>query len=323
MKVIYFTFFFTSLICSNVQAKQKYFGAPNQITNWIISCTVDKGSIVDNYPNYIFKTSKNKCSGDKTYKQRAEIVSKKALPPSTKVAYDFQSDFTFEGDTDQKFDIFQIHDGRDSCAPPLKVEVQKRGGIRLMADYRLKYDYKEGDKEQCERDIIKSKVINDIKIQKNGKKNKLNVVLIFHGSSNFDVGVFVNDKFVISGRYAPPQGKGYYKSKYFYFKHGNYSRYKFDYTINSKIKMIKLDKNDSKIKSIVKSFEAGNSVSLDDIKKALIKKDKLSLCIVKAGLKEGMPEKKIMKSLRKAKEGKRNHLTKISTFVMNGNCSIN
>ena len=192
-----------------------------------------------------------------------------------------------------------------------------------MADYRLKYDYKEGDKEQCERDIIKSKVINDIKIQKNGKKNKLNVVLIFHGSSNFDVGVFVNDKFVISGRYAPPQGKGYYKSKYFYFKHGNYSRYKFDYTINSKIKMIKLDKNDSKIKSIVKSFEAGNSVSLDDIKKALIKKDKLSLCIVKAGLKEGMPEKKIMKSLRKAKEGKRNHLTKISTFVMNGNCSIN
>ena len=323
MKVIYFTFFFTSLICSNVQAKQKYFGAPNQITNWIISCTVDKGSIVDNYPNYIFKTSKNKCSGDKTYKQRAEIVSKKALPPSTKVAYDFQSDFTFEGDTDQKFDIFQIHDGRDSCAPPLEVEVQKRGGIRLMADYRLKYDYKEGDKEQCERDIIKSKVINDIKIQKNGKKNKLNVVLIFHGSSNFDVGVFVNDKFVISGRYAPPQGKGYYKSKYFYFKHGNYSRYKFDYTINSKIKMIKLDKNDSRIKSIVKSFEAGNSVSLDDIKKALIEKDKLSLCIVKAGLKEGIPEKKLMKSLRKAKEGKRKHLTKISTFVMNGNCSIN
>ena len=97
----------------------------------------------------------------------------------------------------------------------------------------------------------------------------------------------------------------------------------FDYTIKSKIKMIKLNKNDSRIKSIVKSFETGNSVSLDDIKKALIEKDKLSLCIVKAGLKEGIPEKKLMKSLRKAKEGKRKHLTKISTFVMNGNCSIN
>ena len=127
---------------------------------------------------------------------------------------------------------------------------------------------------------------------------------------------------MISGRYFPPKGKGYYKSKYFDFKHGNYSRYIFDYTIKSKIKMIKLNKNDSRIKSIVKSFEAGNSVSLDDIKKALIKKE-LSSCIMKAGLKEGIPEKKLMKSLRKAKEGKRKHLTKISTFVMNGNCSIN
>jgi hypothetical protein len=322
MKSIY-SIIIIIVFSSNAYAKQKYFGAPNQITDWIISCTVDKGSIVDNYPNYIFKTSKNKCSGDKTYKQRAEIVSKKALPLSSKVAYDFQSDFTFEGDTDQKFDIFQMHDGRDSCAPPLKVEVQKGGEIRLIGDYRLKYDYKEGDKEQCERDIIKSKVINDIKIKKNGKKNKLNVILILNGNSNFDVGVFINNKFVISGRYSPPKGKEYYKSKYFYFKHGNYSRYNFDYTIKSKIKMIKLNKNDSRIKSIVKSFETGNSVSLDDIKKALIEKEELSSCIMKAGLKEGIPEKKLMKSLRKAKEGKRKHLTKISTFVMNGNCSIN
>ncbi len=322
MKSIY-SIIIIIVFSSNAYAKQKYFGAPNQITDWIISCTVDKGSIVDNYPNYIFKTSKNKCSGDKTYKQRAEIVSKKALPLSSKVAYDFQSDFTFEGDTDQKFDIFQMHDGRDSCAPPLKVEVQKGGEIRLIGDYRLKYDYKEGDKEQCERDIIKSKVINDIKIKKNGKKNKLNVILILNGNSNFDVGVFINNKFVISGRYSPPKGKEYYKSKYFYFKHGNYSRYNFDYTIKSKIKMIKLNKNDSRIKSIVKSFETGNSVSLDDIKKALIEKEELSSCIMKAGLKEGIPEKKLMKSLRKAKEGKRKHLTKISIFVMNGNCSIN
>ena len=57
-----------------------------------------------------------------------------------------------------------MHDGRDSCAPPLKITVLKKGEIRLIGDYRLKYDYKEGDKEQCERDIIKSKVNNDIKI---------------------------------------------------------------------------------------------------------------------------------------------------------------
>ena len=106
MKFIY-SIIIIFVFSSNAYAMEKYFSTPNQITDWVISCTVDKGSIVDNYPNYIFKTSKNKCSGDKTYKQRAEIVSKKALPPSTKVAYDFQSDFTFEGDTDQKFDIFK------------------------------------------------------------------------------------------------------------------------------------------------------------------------------------------------------------------------
>ena len=87
--------------------------------------------------------------------------------------------------------------------------------------------------------------------------------------------------------------------------------------------MIKLNKNDSRLKSIVKSFEARNSFSLDDIKKALIEKEELSSCIMKAGLKEGIPEKKLMKSLRKAKEGKRKHLMKISTFVTNDNCSIN
>ena len=161
MKKILLTLAFLLFSFSNVQAKQKYFGAPNQITNWIISCTVDKDSIVDNYPNYIFKTSKNKCSGDKTYKQRAEIVSGKALPLSSKVAYDFQSDFTFEGDTDQKFDIFQMHDGRDSCAPPLKVEVQKGGEIRLIGDYRLKYDYKQDD---LLVDFNLSKKLNNFKI---------------------------------------------------------------------------------------------------------------------------------------------------------------
>ena len=78
-----------------------------------------------------------------------------------------------------------------------------------------------------------------------------------------------------------------------------------------------------KIKSIVKSLSGKNSVSFDDIKKALIEKEEFSLCIVKAGLKEGIPEKKLLKSVRKAKEGKKKHLIKISTFLMNGNCSIN
>ena len=66
-----------------------------------------------------------------------------------------------------------------------------------------------------------------------------------------------------------------------------------------------------------------NKRSSSDIEQALIEKEELLSCIMKAGVKEGIPEKKLMKSLRKAKEGKRKHLMKISTFVTNDNCSIN
>ena len=88
MKIIYLLIMIF-IFGSNAFAKQKYFGAPNKISDWSISCTVDKGSIIDNYPNYIFKTSKNYCKGG-VYNQRAEIETDKALPVSTEVAYDFQ-----------------------------------------------------------------------------------------------------------------------------------------------------------------------------------------------------------------------------------------
>ena len=58
---------------NNAYAMEKYFGTPNKISDWSISCSVDKGSIIDNYPNYIFKTSKNYCKGG-VYNQRAEIT---------------------------------------------------------------------------------------------------------------------------------------------------------------------------------------------------------------------------------------------------------
>ena len=96
---------------NNAYAMEKYFGTPNKISDWSISCSVDKGSIIDNYPNYIFKTSKNYCKGG-VYNQRAEIETDKALPVSTEVAYDFQSRFTFKGDTDQDFDLLLVHQAR-------------------------------------------------------------------------------------------------------------------------------------------------------------------------------------------------------------------
>lgn len=86
----------------------KYFGAPSNISDWKISCSVDKGSITGSGSNWVFKTSKNRCKGG-GYKQRAEINTRKALSISTKAKYDFQSIFSMKSEKYdyEKFDIFK------------------------------------------------------------------------------------------------------------------------------------------------------------------------------------------------------------------------
>ena len=235
MRIIY-SIIIIIIFGSNAYAMDKYFGAPNKITDWRISCSVDKGSIVDNYPNYIFKTSKNRCSGG-TYNQRAEITTRKAITLKTKAKYNFQSIFSIIDSSqgfEEKFDIFQIHDGRDGCAPPLKVNIQPNGVLRLYADYKT------GPGEQCEKDVISSE-IGETLIIRDGTQYKLNVLLNFDGKAGFDVDVYINDKLEVSGKYEPPVGKKYKYSKHYYFKHGVYSKYMFDYEMKSKISMKKVN----------------------------------------------------------------------------------
>ena len=235
MKILY-TIFIIFVFGSNSYAMDKYFGSPSKIADWRISCSVDKGSIIDNYPSYVFKTSKNRCSGG-TYSQRAEITTRKAITLSTKAKYNFQTIFSItDGEKVfmEKFDIFQIHDGRDGCAPPLKVNIQSGGHLRLFADYKT------GPGEQCERDVIKSSGFGKTQIKRDGTEYKLNVLLNFDGKSGFNVDVYLDDKLEVSGKYAPPTGNKYVASKYFYFKHGVYSRNMFNYEMKSKISMKKV-----------------------------------------------------------------------------------
>ena len=235
MKIIY-SIIIIIVFGNNAYAMDKYFGAPKKITDWRISCSVDKGSITDKYPNYIFKTSKNGCSGG-TYSQRAEISTRKAITLSTKAKYNFQSIFSIIDSSQgfhEKFNIFQIHDSRDGCAPPLKVKIQSSGFLRLFADYKT------GPGDQCEKDVIKSNGFGKTLIKRDGTQYKLNVLLNFDGKSGFDVEVYLDDKLEVSGKYAPPTGNKYVASKYFYFKHGVYSKNMFDYEMKSKISMKKV-----------------------------------------------------------------------------------
>ena len=83
--------------------------------------------------------------------------------------------------------------------------------------------------------------VGDTVVKRDGTEYKLNVVLEFNGNSSFKVAVYINDRLEALGKYSPPIERGYFKSKYYYFKHGVYSQNMFDYELNSKIQMRLVD----------------------------------------------------------------------------------
>ena len=219
---------------------QEYWGKPKTISGWNISCSVDDGSITRKGNNWIFKTSKNRCEGG-TFNQRAELSSPSALKLATKAKYEFQSIFRMESKESsglsnlEEFEIFQVHDGRLGCAPPLSVGFLKTGKVRLLGDYKIGT----ADGQNCDKKIMFD--VGDTVVKRDGTEYKLNVVLEFNGNSSFKVAVYINDRLEALGKYSPPIEKGYFKSKYYYFKHGVYSQNMFSYELNSKIQMRLVD----------------------------------------------------------------------------------
>ena len=214
-----------------------FVGAVAQATplnQWRVSCGVDKGAIQKKGKTHIFKTSTNHCIGG-TFNQRAEIKSEK-VSRNHKGKYQFTSIIRMTNDKNEKFDIFQMHDGRDGCAPPLKVTVLSSGRFKLEADYKT------GKGESCVRDVFSQSRNSSVVFKRNGQPQQLDVSVDFLGKQRFSVQVFLDGKLAAQGDYSPPEGKGYITSKHFYFKHGVYSKRMFDYQMisqNMSVKRIK------------------------------------------------------------------------------------
>lgn len=195
------------------------------LNNWEISCGVDKGSIQKNGKTRIFKTSTNHCSGG-VFNQRAEIKSEKVS--SNHIGkYQFSSTLSMVAGKNEKFDIFQMHDGRDGCAPPLKVTVLPSGRFELRADYQT------GPGESCIRDVFTQSTRSNVFFKRKGTTQQLDVLIDFLGKQSFSVQVYLDRILAAEGSYSPPKGKGFITSKFFYFKHGVYSRQMFDYELIS------------------------------------------------------------------------------------------
>ncbi len=215
---------------------------PKTSWNWITSCSVDPGSIAKSNGEYTFRTSKNRCYKKGTtqitgiFRQRAEIATtSEKLPANESGAYEFKTRFTLKETgflpTKNKFDIFQIHDGRNGCAPPLKV------GFNSTSRLYVRADYKTGDGESCVRNAMYN--TGTTPILRNGTAYTLRIIIDFDGAGSFDVSVYLNDVLEIEDTYTPP--KTGFKSKYFFFKHGVYSQNIFDYELKSKFTLTELN----------------------------------------------------------------------------------
>lgn len=198
------------------------------LNNWRVSCGADPGAISKKGRTWTFRTSTNKCPGG-IFKQRAELATDK-ISPRHKGAYKFNSTISMRSNADNKFSIFQIHDGRYGCAPPLKVNVERNGHLKLTGDYKIG----SAPGENCVRDVLTSSGRSAARIRRDGTEHKLDVIVDFDGQGGFRVFVYLDDTLQINGAYNPERDKGYFQSEFFYFKHGNYSQYMFEYELVSR-----------------------------------------------------------------------------------------
>jgi len=132
-----------------------------------------------------------------------------------------------KADRQEKFDIFQIHDGRKGCAPPLKVTVLVSGRIELISDVKKKTG------SGCIRGKLSRRASRG-KIRRDGTEQKLEILIEFDGRGGFDVTVWIDGVQQSRGRYKKPTQKTAFRSRHFYFKHGVYSRSTFEYELISR-----------------------------------------------------------------------------------------
>lgn len=195
------------------------------LDQWRVSCGVDDGAITKSRGIWTFRPSSNHCPGG-IFQQRAEINTE-PVRASHKGAYLFETRISMTTNSSEKFDIFQIHDGRLGCAPPLKLTVLGSGQIELISDIKT------GPGESCIRGKL-SQNVTPARIRRDGTEQHLEVLIAFDGTGGFDATVWIDGVVQISGRYDPSSEPEAFRPEKYYFKHGVYSQRMFDYVLVSR-----------------------------------------------------------------------------------------
>lgn len=210
--------------------------AAGPLDTWSVSCGADKGAITRKGRTWTFRTSRNHCPGG-IFKQRAEISTRK-VQPNHAGSYLFESRIAMKTARRDRFSVFQIHDGRHGCAPPLMVNVMPSGQIELTSDVKT------GPGESCIRGKLGTSRSRRT-ILRDGTVHLLRVLITFDGRGGFAATVWVDGNMHVSGTFRPsdkPAAEAH-RPKFFYFKHGVYTQHVFAYVMtseNMRVRRVKL-----------------------------------------------------------------------------------
>lgn len=194
---------------------------------WQTSCGVDPGGINRSGGAYVFHRSSNHCSGG-IFKQRSEINSGN-ISVGSKVSYVFDTTVSMKTAQSDDFILFQIHDGRIGCSPPMSLRWTGGDALRFDSDYTRG----KGMAGCVPNRGLRGAAYHGPRLRRDGTPYHLRVTLAFDGQGGFDVSVAINGSGVLFGRYEPSSDPKFVTSKRFYMKHGVYSQKPFDYEMKS------------------------------------------------------------------------------------------
>jgi hypothetical protein len=194
---------------------------------WEISCGVDRGSLERQQDRYIFRTSSNRCQGG-IFAQRSEISSDH-LSVNRPATYLFDTTLQMMTASDEPFVVFQIHDGRNGCAPPMSVRWQSNNTLSFDSDYTM-----DRGMDGCvQNNELMNARYSGPRLSRDGNPHLFRARITFDGQGGFDITIEVDGISALSGRYAPPDDARFIRSKRFYFKHGVYSQRVWPYELVS------------------------------------------------------------------------------------------
>ncbi len=194
---------------------------------WGVSCGADRGSITRSRKVRVFRTSANHCSGG-IFNQRAEINTDN-ISINREITYLFETTVSFTSESNEPFVIFQIHDGRNGCSPPLSVRWQSNNTLSFDSDYT-----RDQGMDGCVQNReMRNARYSGPRLQRNGTPYQFRALLDFDGNGNFDVTIFIDGAAAISGHYQPSIDPGFVASSRFYMKHGVYSHFVWPYELRS------------------------------------------------------------------------------------------